>query len=179
VISERRAWTQAAGVAIAAAGAGVGWAVWRGRGTGEGADTGVVEGLWSLGFDTPNGGRLALASLRGHPLVLNFWATWCPPCIREMPTLDRFQRDFAGRGCRVVGLAADKPEPVREFLARAPVSYPIGLAGFAGIDLSRRLGNLGGGLPFSLFLGHDGTLVQRHVGEVSYERLVGWASASR
>lgn len=176
---DRRAWTLAAGVATAAAGAGAGWALWRGRGTDEGADTGMVEGLWSSGFDTPDGGRLALASLRGHPLVLNFWATWCPPCIREMPTLDRFQRDFAGRGWLVVGLAADKLEPVREFLARAPVSYPIGLAGFAGIDLSRRLGNVGGGLPFSLILGRDGRLVQRHIGEVSYDGLVGWVNASR
>ena len=176
---ERRAWALAAGVATAAAGTGLGWALWRQHATGEGADTEVVEGLWSSGFDTPNGGRLALASLRGHPLVLNFWATWCPPCIREMPTLDRFQRDFAGRGWRVVGLAADKPEPVREFLARAPVSYPIGLAGFAGIDLSRRLGNVGGGLPFSLLLGRDGTLLQRHIGELSYDHLVAWANASQ
>jgi thiol-disulfide isomerase/thioredoxin len=175
---DRRVWALAAGAATAAASAGVGWALWRQRGGGAGAEQGVVDALWSSSFESPNGGRLVLASLRGRPLVLNFWATWCPPCIREMPTLDRFQRDFAARGWRVVGLAADKLEPVREFLARAPVSYPIGLTGFAGIDLSRRLGNSGGGLPFTLVLGGDGAPVQRHIGEVSYERLAGWAKAS-
>jgi len=170
---ERRTWILAAGVASATAGAG--WAWWRQRDSTAGAERGVVEALWSSSFEAPDGGRLVLVSLRGQPLVLNFWATWCPPCIREMPTLDRFQRDFRARGWRVVGLAADKPEPVREFLARAPVSYPIGLTGFAGIELSRQLGNSGGGLPFTLVLGRDGALRERHIGEVSYARLAEWA----
>jgi hypothetical protein len=92
-----------------------------------------------------------------------------------MPALDRFARDFADAGWRVVGLAADKPEPVREFLTRTPVSYAIGLADFAGIELSRRLGNLSGGLPFTLLFGRDGALLQRRMGETSYEQLAAWA----
>ena len=171
---DRRGWTLAAGVAAAAAGAGLGWALWRQRGTGTGMEA-AVEELWSSSYEAPGGGRLAMAPLRGQPLVLNFWASWCPPCIREMPTLDRFQRDYAARHWRVVGLAADKPEPVHEFLVRTPVSYAIGLTGFAGIDLARRLGNVGGGLPFTVLFGRDGSLLQRHSGEVGYEQLVTWA----
>jgi thiol-disulfide isomerase/thioredoxin len=85
------------------------------------------------------------------PLVLNFWATWCPPCIKEMPALDRF-REPCGTRWEVVGLAVDGPTPVREFLQRVPVSFPIGLAGFGGADLGKRLGNQTGGLPFTVVL---------------------------
>jgi thiol-disulfide isomerase/thioredoxin len=168
----RRGWTLGASIAVTSAAAGIGWALWRQH---AGASPGVEDGLWSLAFDTPDGKRLALADHRGHPMVLNFWATWCPPCVREMPTLDRFQRDFAAAGWRVVGLAADDLGPVREFLARTPVSFPIGLAGFGGVDLSRRLGNLSGGLPFTLLFGVDGSVLQRRMGESSYDQLAGWA----
>ena len=166
---DRRSWALAGGVAVVAGATGVAWSVWRQR------HASVGDELWSATFDTPDGSHLAMASLQGQPLVLNFWATWCPPCVREMPALDRFARDFAGRGWRVVGLAADQAEPVRAYLARAPVSYAIGLTGFAGIELSQRLGNSSGGLPFTLVFGRDGSLLQRRMGETSYEQLAGWA----
>lgn len=169
----RRHWLLGGAVAAAAVAAGAGWSLWRQRGTAAGA--GAQADLWSSSFDTPAGTRLAMADLRGHKLVLNFWAPWCPPCVREMPALDRFQRDFGPRGWRVVGLAADELGPVREFLARAPVSFQIALAGFGGIELSRRLGNEAGGLPFTLLFGRDGALRQRHSGETQYAQLAQWA----
>ena len=169
----RRHWLLGGAVAAAAVAAGAGWSLWRQRGTAAGA--GAQADLWSSSFDTPAGTRLAMADLRGQKLVLNFWAPWCPPCVREMPALDRFQRNFGPRGWRVVGLAADKLGPVREFLARAPVSFEIGLAGFTGIELSRRLGNEAGGLPFTLLFGRDGALRQRHSGETHYAQLAQWA----
>lgn len=170
---DRRGWALAGGIAAAATAAGVGWSLWRQSST----DTGLDGTFWASSFDTPDGSQLAMASFRGHPLILNFWATWCPPCVREMPALDRFARDHAAGGWRVVGLAADNPEPVREFLARTPISYPIGLTGFAGIELSRRLGNLVGGLPFTILFGRDGALLQRHMGETSSDQLAAWAKA--
>lgn len=168
---DRRGWMLATGVAATAAAAGVGWSIWRNQAK----PTGFEAEIWQASFDTPQGTRLALADLRGHPLVLNFWATWCPPCIREMPALDRFARDFHARGWRVVGLAVDTAQPVRDFLARTPVSYAIGLTGFTGIDLARRLGNTSGGLPFTLVLGRDGALLQRRLGETTYDELAQWA----
>jgi len=162
----RRRWLWTAGAAAVSAGAG--FALWQRRS----ADT---VGLWSLAFDRPDGTRLALAELRGAPLLLNFWATWCPPCVREMPALDRFAKAHAARGWRVLGLAADKTEPVREFLARTPVSYPIALAGFAGIELSRQLGNDSGGLPFTVVFDRSGAIRARHTGEARPEQLDAWA----
>jgi len=170
---DRRGLIVAASVAAGAVAAGAGWSVWRQRDEG----SGVGDEFWSSSFDTPTGTRLALAGLRGHPLVLNFWATWCPPCVREMPALDRFAREFEPLGWRVVGLAADSAQPVRDFLARTPVSYAIGMTGFAGVELSRQLGNLSGGLPFTLLFGRSGTVVHRRMGETSYEQLAQWAKA--
>jgi thiol-disulfide isomerase/thioredoxin len=170
----RRGWALGAGVAAASVVAGAGWALLRQR---VAAGAGTDDRLWSSSFDTPDGRRLAMAEHRGHPLVLNFWATWCPPCVREMPTLDRFHRAYLASGWRVVGLAADDLAPVRDFLARSPVSFPIGLAGYEGIELSRRLGNVGGGLPFTAVFGRDGTVVQRHMGESDTEQLGAWAKA--
>jgi thiol-disulfide isomerase/thioredoxin len=160
------------GAAAAAATLGVGAYLLQRRA--DPADAASAE-FWSLDFETPGPERLAMASLRGRPLVLNFWATWCPPCVREMPALDRFYRDHNAKGWQVLGLAADNAAAVREFLAKAPVIFPIALAGFAGIELSRRLGNLSGGLPFTVVYGRDGQVLQRHIGETQYEQLAAWA----
>lgn len=161
-----------AGVAAIAAAAGAAGYLWQRRA--DPADAANAE-LWALDFETPGPDRLAMASLHGQPLVLNFWATWCPPCVREMPALDRFYRDHRTKGWQVLGLAADNVEAVRKFLADTPVAFPIALAGFAGIDLSRRLGNLSGGLPFTVIYGGEGQVLQRHIGETRYEQLSAWA----
>jgi thiol-disulfide isomerase/thioredoxin len=161
-----------AGVALTAAAAGGGLWWWRSS-----QPSPVGDELWGLRLERPSGGWLELASLRGRPLLVNFWATWCPPCVREMPVLDRFARDHAARGWQVLGIAADNAAPVREFLARTPVAYPTVLAGFGAVDLSRRLGNSSGGLPFSVAFDRAGRLAQRHLGELRFEQLAAWASA--
>jgi thiol-disulfide isomerase/thioredoxin len=158
------------GVAGAAAAAGVAGYWWQRRLE---AQPGAAR-FWALDFETPDQGRLAMASLRGRPLVLNFWATWCPPCVREMPALERFFRSHAPAGWQVVGVAADNAAAVREFLARTPVTYPIVLAGFAGVELSRELGNTSGGLPFTVIYDSAGQLAKRHMGETHYDQLVSW-----
>ena len=163
-----------AGVAAAAALAGVGAAWWRFR-TEEPA-SGAVDALWQLSFTTPTGGQLAMASLRGHPVLLNFWATWCPPCVEEMPMLDAFARQQGAQGWQVIGLAIDQPSAVRQFLGRTPVHYPIGLAGLEGTDLVRSLGNTNGGLPFTVVLAADGRVRQRRMGKLSRSDLDAWTT---
>jgi hypothetical protein len=88
--------------------------------------------------------------------------------------LDRFHRDHAGTGWHVVGLAIDGPTPVRQFLARAPVGFDIGLAGLDGIDLGKLLGNETGALPFTVVLDRQGRVVERKLGELTEDDLLGW-----
>ena len=166
----RRVIVGATAAAAVAAGAGVHWL--RSRS----APAATSEPPWSLTFERPDGSRLAMAPYFGQRVVLNFWATWCPPCVREMPALDRFHREFGARGWRVIGIAADKPQAVQDFLARVPVGFDIALAGFSGIELSRQLGNEAGGLPFTVLYDRQGRVVQRHAGETRFEQLAGWVS---
>jgi thiol-disulfide isomerase/thioredoxin len=165
-----------AGVAAAAAAAGAGFAWWRSQAGA--ADEAAAARLWDLSFQTPQGASLALASLKGRPLLLNFWATWCPPCVEEMPLLEAFYRQNAAKGWQVLGLAVDQPTAVRNWLQRTPVTFPIGLAGLDGTDLSRSLGNQVGGLPFSVVFGADGQVRERRMGRVSEADLKAWTAAS-
>ncbi len=162
-----------------ATGAGIGWNLWRQPAPEAAAGAPVALdaptlAFWQASFPQPAGGELVMATLRGQPLVLNFWATWCPPCVKEMPELDRFAKAFAARGGRVLGLAVDNPTAVRQFLAKTPVGYAIGLAGFDGTELARGLGNSTGALPFTAVFNRSGRVVQRKLGETSFDELTGW-----
>jgi thiol-disulfide isomerase/thioredoxin len=162
-----------AGVAGAAALAGAGAGLWKFRSADTGRD--AVAALWALNFETPGGATLAMQSLRGKPLVLNFWATWCPPCVEELPLLDGFYKQNVSKSWQVVGLAIDQPSAVRKFLERTPVSFPIGMAGMGGTALGQSLGNLAGGLPFTVVLGAGGDVLQRKMGRISAADLALWA----
>ena len=132
------------------------------------------QALWKLDFVTPQGDPLAMRSFAGKPLLLNFWATWCPPCVDEMPLLDRFHAENRANGWQVLGLAVDQNGPVKRFLQQTPVQFPIALAGMAGIDLSRTLGNSNGGLPFSVLFASAGAIAQRKIGQLSAQDLQQW-----
>ena len=155
-------------VAVASAAAGGWWASRRD------APSDAEQRLWAAQFATPDGGTLALAAFHGRPLVLNFWATWCAPCVKEMPEIDRFSREFSKRQGQVLGLAIDGPAPVRQFLAKVKVGFLIGLGGLDGTDLIHQLGNLQGSLPFTVLVDADGRILQRKMGETSFDELLAW-----
>lgn len=173
--ASRRRMLLTGGVGAAAALAGGGLAWWRLR-PGAVAE-GAPEGFWTSTFETPDGAQLAMSRFRGRLLLLNFWATWCPPCIDELPLLDAFQREQAGRW-NVVGLAIDQPGAVRQFLGRTPVGFPVGMAGLGGTELGKSLGNQGGGLPFTVVFGPDGGIRQRRMGKLYRRDLDQWVSAN-
>jgi thiol-disulfide isomerase/thioredoxin len=130
--------------------------------------------FWAQRFDRPEGGELVFESLRGRPLLLNFWATWCPPCVEEMPMLDAFFRENSANRWQVVGLAIDQPSAVHKFLSKTPVSYPIGLAGLQGTELVKNLGNTAGGLPFTLVIDAGGAISARKIGKLEPGDLQAW-----
>jgi thiol-disulfide isomerase/thioredoxin len=166
----RRAMLAAVGAVAAAGGAGLAW--WRLSPKPE-AD-GAVADFWSLQFATPDGGVMAMTALQGRPVLLNFWATWCPPCVEELPLLDAFYKENLATGWQVLGIAVDQLASVQSFLARQPLSFPVVLAGSGGASLSKSFGNLTGSLPFSVLLGADGSVRGRKIGKLSMQDLALW-----
>ena len=112
-----------------------------------------------------------------RPLLVNFWATWCAPCVEEMPLLDAFARSQPADGVRVVGVALDGSDEVVEFLGRVPVDYPILVAGppRSG-DVSEQLGNSRGVLPFSVLVGADRRILATRMGDFSAAELEEWVA---
>jgi thiol-disulfide isomerase/thioredoxin len=127
--------------------------------------------FWASRFDRPEGGDLLATEFKGRPLLLNFWATWCPPCVKELPELSQFQREFKSQGWQVVGIAIDSPSAVREFMKKLPLDFPVGLAGLTGTDLTRTLGNKQGGLPFNVAFDASGEVIWRKLGATNLEEL--------
>ncbi len=171
--SRRRYLGWYAGVAAGAALAGGGWAWWRTHPFAE--DTESSRAFWDRSFDTPAETTLSMASFKGKPLLLNFWATWCPPCIAELPLLNAFYRENAANGWQVMGIAVDQPSAVRAFMEKMPLDFPVAMAGLGGTDLSRSLGNLGGGLPFTVLFAADGRILHRKIGQLTPENLRQWS----
>ena len=167
----RRRWLVGA-VAGAATLAGVGLARWQ---TGSDAKPAAEPlALWAMAFPTPEGATIAMRTFAGKPLLLNFWATWCPPCVEEMPLLDRFYQENKANEWQVLGMAVDQAPAVSRFLTQRPVDFPITLAGMSGVELSRSLGNEGGGLPFTVVIDRAGLIAQRKMGRVSLQDLQQW-----
>jgi thiol-disulfide isomerase/thioredoxin len=126
-------------------------------------------------WDSPKGGIVRASSFRDQPLLINFWATWCPPCIEELPLIDTFYRENRTHGWGVLALAVDRLVPVQSFLAANAFDFPVGMATLSGIELGRSLGNLSGGLPFSVVIGKDGMVLQRKMGRLKADELQLWS----
>ena len=132
-------------------------------------------GFWVQQWDTPQGAKLAMQSFQGRPLLINFWATWCPPCVDELPLINEFYRQNKANGWQVIGVAVDQLVPVQAFLKTHPLDFPIAMAGASGSALARSLGNLAGGLPFTVILGSEGGVLHRKLGRVTPADLQAWA----
>ena len=115
-----------------------------------------------------------LSDYHGRRVVLNFWASWCAPCIKEMPALDQVQRKFGERAPIVVGIAMDAPSHVRTFLRAHPVTYPILIGQMTAPDTSLQLGDVNQVLPYSVLIGADGRILATHAGVLDGSRLDQW-----
>src|SRR3546814_11000761 len=108
--------------------------------------------------------------------MINYWASWCGPCIHEMPILDAFARAQGADGVQVLGVALDNEASVREFLAKLPVSYRIALEIPSGDDSSVRLGNGQNVLPFSVLIDAQGRVQAQKAGSFSHKALAQWTA---
>ena len=111
----------------------------------------------------------------GRPLLINLWASWCGPCIREMPELQRFAAEQGPNGTQVVGIALDDAAAVQAFLQRTPVTYPILLDAPGPADAGVSLGNPKGVLPYSVLVSADGRLLKQRIGPFANGEIAAWA----
>ena len=112
-----------------------------------------------------------IAVWRGKVLVINFWATWCPPCLEEIPHFVRMQSQMGEQGLQFIGIAIDERDKVLAFAKRHAINYPIVIGQLDAIELSRRAGNAQGGLPYTLILNRSGEVVSQYYGGVTEELL--------
>lgn len=123
-----------------------------------------------LGSST--GAFVTPADFAGKTLLINFWATWCAPCLREMPMLMELQAEYGAAGLQVVGIALDDVQSVRDFVERLGISYPILVGATDVIETSRAYGNVAGLLPFSVLVDKDGIIRWQYAGEIQRDTII-------
>lgn len=154
-----------AGAAALLAGGWLGWARL------QPATPPQTDALWNTQFSDLAGKPFSLSSMKGKPLVINFWATWCGPCREEMPDFQKLASSELGNKIHIVGIGIDNAANMQAFADKLSITYKLLEGGPAALDLLKTLGNRVGGLPFTLVFDANGKMVKSHLGKITYEQL--------
>jgi len=125
---------------------------------------GVRQQLLALTLPDSDGRPQAMQQWQGKVIVINFWATWCPPCRKEMPLLDAAQRKWANKGVQIVGIGIDEADAIHSYAVTNKLAFPLLVGGAELVDLTVALGNAAQGLPFSVVIAPDGRVAQTKLG---------------
>jgi thiol-disulfide isomerase/thioredoxin len=160
-------------LALAVAGAALGGGLWLGSAQRQQSmpAPSAANALLAAQFVDLAGNRVDLTRWRGQIVVVNFWATWCPPCREEIPGLMDVQKRLGPTGVQVVGIAIDSADKTREYAANMGINYAIVLGSMASIDLVKELGNKAAALPFTVVLNRNGEISGTHLGLMSVEQI--------
>ena len=131
----------------------------------------VLAHFFALRLNDADGKHQSFSQWQGKTLVINFWATWCPPCREEMPAFSRLQTKYAPNDVKFVGIALDNASNVTSFSKQHPVTYPLIIAESEGGEITRQLGNSRMALPYTVVLGPDGETRLIRLGRVSEQEL--------
>lgn len=125
-------------------------------------------------FDLPDleSNKHKLSEWNGKIVILNFWATWCPPCRKEIPEFVALQHEYGNKGLQFIGIAIEDKEPVEEFIDFVDINYPILIGGDGAIELAQKMGNRFGAVPFSVVIDRHGQIVHRQPGEFSKDDVI-------
>ncbi len=129
-------------------------------------------------FSLPDseGVERTLDTWKDQVLVINFWATWCPPCREEIPAFTKIQDELGSKGLQFIGIAIEEAEPVREFMQQFPVNYPMLIAPDNGMSLMAEFGNTMGVVPFSVVLDRSGRIVHMQPGVFEPDQVKKWVA---
>ena len=166
-------WVLVAALALAAAWGGVEFGRWSHAPEttpGPTSNNAIFE-LMATPLTTLDGKTKTLNDWKGKVLVVNFWATWCPPCREEMPEFSLLQDKYGPDGVQFVGIAIDDAANVAQFKLKTPVTYPLLIGAPNSPELMVKLGDQQQGLPFTVIVGRDGKLMSSNLGRVSAEDL--------
>jgi thiol-disulfide isomerase/thioredoxin len=109
---------------------------------------------------------------QGKILIINFWATWCPPCMKEMPEFEAIQQEFGNKGVQFIGIALDDAEPVKEFITKKKITYPILVGQDSGTKIAHDLGNVINTVPFTVIFDINGQLIKRQMGTLDRDDIL-------
>lgn len=131
----------------------------------------AVDNLYAQSLNDLQGTPQPLSQWRGKPLLVNFWATWCAPCVQEMPELSELADADGGKSFNVIGIGIDSPSNMKEFADKLKIAYPLYVGGMGGTELSREFGNQAGGLPYTVLIGADGQVRKTYLGKLKFDEL--------
>lgn len=134
-------------------------------------DTEAVAKLLSETMPDASGKPQVLDQWKGKPLIVNFWATWCAPCVAEMPELSALQAELAPTKVQILGIGIDSAANIAEFATKYKITYPLYVGGMNASELARQLGNQAGGLPFTVIIGSDGRVRKTYLGRLKMQAL--------
>lgn len=126
-----------------------------------------TQAVFASKLPNPDGVNQDLSQYKGKIIVLNFWATWCPPCREEMPELSELYTEYKNKNVVVLGVAVDELALVKEFAVATPVSYPLFSAENEGMELGSNLGNDKGVLPYTVIINQNGAVVDNYFGRIN------------
>lgn len=138
--------------------------------------TGVGQQRVDFALPDSNGKERSISEWDGKVIVLNFWATWCPPCRKEIPDFVALQSKYGDRGAQFIGVAMDRRDEVREFIREVPINYPT-LIGDEQGEITRRYGNDLGALPYTVVIDRNGKVAASRRGVFPPEELEAAVSA--
>ena len=134
-------------------------------------DADPANALFAQSMNDTAGKPQALSQWKGKPVLVNFWAPWCAPCVKEMPELSALAGELKSKNIHVVGIGVDTPTNIAEFTAKINIAYPVYIGGMNATDLARGFGNTNGSLPYSVLIGADGKVIKTYLGILKFDEL--------
>lgn len=131
----------------------------------------AVGALMQLSMADTEGKERKLSEWQGKLILLNFWATWCPPCVSEMPELSAMQQELGKKNLQIIGIGIDSPSNIRDFSKKYQIAFPLLVGGMEGTTVSKQFGNDTGGLPFSVLIAPDGTVRKTYMGRLDMQKV--------